>query len=56
MIHKGSCHCGKVAYEVEGELGSMFAASKTSTLHPLRSTTSTLVRCECTYFYQEKTP
>jgi hypothetical protein len=20
MIHKGSCHCGKIAYEVEGEL------------------------------------
>jgi hypothetical protein len=20
MVHKGSCHCGKIAYEVEGEL------------------------------------
>jgi len=21
MIHKGSCHCGNVAFEVEGEIG-----------------------------------
>jgi hypothetical protein len=21
MIHQGSCHCGRIAYEVEGELG-----------------------------------
>ena len=20
MVHRGSCHCGKIAYEVEGEL------------------------------------
>ena len=23
MIYKGSCHCGKVAFEVEGELGGV---------------------------------
>ena len=23
MIHKGSCHCGKVAFEVEGELKNL---------------------------------
>lgn len=23
MIYKGSCHCGKVAFEVEGELGQV---------------------------------
>ncbi|TIX06635.1 MAG: GFA family protein, partial [Mesorhizobium sp.] len=21
MLYKGGCHCGKVAFEVEGELG-----------------------------------
>ncbi|TGS08500.1 GFA family protein, partial [Mesorhizobium sp. M4B.F.Ca.ET.190.01.1.1] len=21
MLYKGSCHCGKVAFEVEGEIG-----------------------------------
>lgn len=23
MIHKGSCHCGKVAFEVEGEIKNL---------------------------------
>jgi hypothetical protein len=23
MTHKGSCHCGKVRYEVEGEIGEV---------------------------------
>ncbi|MFZ1244960.1 MAG: GFA family protein, partial [Azonexus sp.] len=23
MIYKGSCHCGKVAFEVEGELTNL---------------------------------
>lgn len=23
MIYKGSCHCGKVSFQVEGELGSV---------------------------------
>jgi hypothetical protein len=21
MVYRGSCHCGKIAYEVEGEIG-----------------------------------
>ena len=27
MKYKGSCHCGKVAYEVEGELKSVMACN-----------------------------
>ena len=27
MIYKGSCHCGKVAYEVEGDLGPVMACN-----------------------------
>jgi hypothetical protein len=27
MKHKGSCHCGKVAYEVEGELKSVLSCN-----------------------------
>ena len=27
MKHKGSCHCGKVAFEVEGEIGSALACN-----------------------------
>ena len=23
MVYKGSCHCGRVAYEVEGDIGSV---------------------------------
>ncbi len=23
MLHRGSCHCGKIAYEVEGEIGEV---------------------------------
>jgi hypothetical protein len=23
MIHKGGCHCGKIAYECEGEVGAV---------------------------------
>ncbi|TGS95616.1 GFA family protein, partial [Mesorhizobium sp. M8A.F.Ca.ET.213.01.1.1] len=23
MLYKGGCHCGKVAYEVEGEIGGV---------------------------------
>ena len=23
MMHKGSCHCGKIAFEVEGEIGEV---------------------------------
>lgn len=24
MIHQGSCHCGKVTYEVEGDIGKVY--------------------------------
>ena len=27
MIHKGSCHCGRVAFEVEGEIESAMACN-----------------------------
>lgn len=27
MIHKGSCHCGKVSFEVEGELKGAMACN-----------------------------
>ncbi|MFZ6760127.1 GFA family protein [Undibacterium sp. Ji50W] len=27
MMHKGSCHCGKIAFEVEGEIGSALACN-----------------------------
>ncbi|HEX4479445.1 MAG TPA: GFA family protein [Rudaea sp.] len=27
MKHKGSCHCGKVAYEVEGDIDSVMACN-----------------------------
>ena len=27
MIYKGSCHCGKVAFEVEGEIGEVTACN-----------------------------
>lgn len=27
MRYKGSCHCGKVAFEVEGEIGSALACN-----------------------------
>lgn len=27
MIHKGSCHCGQVAFEVEGELGTVISCN-----------------------------
>lgn len=27
MIHKGSCHCGQVAFEVEGEIDSAVACN-----------------------------
>ena len=27
MIHKGSCHCGKVAFEVEGEIKGAMACN-----------------------------
>jgi hypothetical protein len=27
MIHKGSCHCGKVTFEVEGDLGSVISCN-----------------------------
>lgn len=27
MIYKGSCHCGKVAFEVEGELDQVVACN-----------------------------
>jgi len=27
MLHKGSCHCGRVAYEVEGEIKSALACN-----------------------------
>ncbi len=23
MLYKGNCHCGRVAYEVEGEIGGV---------------------------------
>lgn len=26
-MHKGSCHCGKIAFEVEGEIGSALACN-----------------------------
>ena len=26
-IHRGSCHCGKVAFEVEGEIGEVTACN-----------------------------
>ena len=27
MVYKGSCHCGKVAFEVEGEIGGALACN-----------------------------
>ena len=27
MIHRGSCHCGKVAFEVEGEIRGALACN-----------------------------
>ena len=27
MIHKGSCHCGKVTFEAEGELGAALSCN-----------------------------
>jgi hypothetical protein len=27
MLHKGSCHCGKVAFEVEGEFADAVACN-----------------------------
>ena len=27
MIYKGSCHCGKVAFEAEGEIGEVMACN-----------------------------
>ena len=27
MIHKGSCHCGRIAFEVEGEIGGALACN-----------------------------
>jgi hypothetical protein len=27
MTYKGSCHCGKIAFEVDGELGSAMACN-----------------------------
>ena len=27
MIHKGSCHCGRIAFEVEGEIGQAMACN-----------------------------
>ena len=27
MVHKGSCHCGKVAFEVEGELSAALSCN-----------------------------
>jgi hypothetical protein len=27
VIYKGSCHCGKVAFEVEGEIGEVMACN-----------------------------
>jgi len=27
MVHKGSCHCGRVAFEVEGEIDSGMACN-----------------------------
>ena len=27
MRYKGSCHCGRIAYEVEGEIGSVIACN-----------------------------
>jgi hypothetical protein len=27
-IHRGSCHCGKVAFEVEGEIGEVTACNR----------------------------
>lgn len=27
MIHKGSCHCGKIAFEVEGDIDSALACN-----------------------------
>jgi hypothetical protein len=27
MVHKGSCHCGNVAFEVEGEIDSALACN-----------------------------
>jgi hypothetical protein len=27
MIYQGSCHCGKVAFEAEGELGEVTACN-----------------------------
>jgi len=27
MLYKGSCHCGQVAFEVEGEIGSVMACN-----------------------------
>ncbi|MFZ6722227.1 GFA family protein [Undibacterium sp. Ji49W] len=26
-MHKGSCHCGKIAFEVEGEIGTALACN-----------------------------
>lgn len=27
MTHKGGCHCGRIAYEVEGEPGDVFSCN-----------------------------
>ncbi len=27
MVYKGSCHCGKVAFEAEGELGAALSCN-----------------------------
>ena len=27
MMHKGSCHCGRIAFEVEGEIGGAMACN-----------------------------
>lgn len=27
MLYKGSCHCGKIAFEVEGEVGTAMACN-----------------------------
>jgi len=27
MMHKGSCHCGRIAFEVEGEIGGAIACN-----------------------------
>lgn len=35
MIYQGSCHCGKIAFEVEGEIsGAMACNCPTCGIHP----------------------